>query len=553
MNRTQLWRLSGFSVALIAIVAALTLFKGGLYLAMHEGDAIHLADIVLRMAAGEWPHLDFMTPLGVLSAAPIALFVKLGFGIGHAFLLAQILVAVLIAPAAIRVAATRLDGLLAYAFVGYVLVLCIALVHGGDTTTVSLSMHYNRWSWAIAYVVLLQVLIAPRDTPAQVQDGIVLGLGLAALALIKMTYFVAFAPVVLVGLITRKWWRTLLVAVLAGLLVMAVVTLVAGPRFWLAYLADLLTVATSTVRERPGDELSDILGGSAYLAGNLALIGTVIIARKAGHLTEGLLLLLLYIPFAYVVYQNFGNDPQWIVLVLICLVALWREDEGTRSLGLRPSQWTLIAAGVFVGAGYASVQNLLISPVKHLNLQLADMRPLLGGAGPTSDLFANRSRMVRTRAIVALDGPEWQVASLAADEEDGSENRTVLPDGEILPDCTLQGGFTTWLAAAADDLERNGYAGKAVMAADILSSFWTYGDLARVERAAPWYYGRLSGLAQSDYLLIPLCPISGKARKNFLEEMERKGWTMTEVHRTPLYILMDISASVSEGNASDAR
>ncbi|MCB2159989.1 MAG: hypothetical protein KDD95_17150, partial [Rhodobacteraceae bacterium] len=69
MRHKQLWRLSAFALIVIAVLGGVALAKGGFYLGMHEGDAIHLAEIVLRMADGQWPHLDFMTPLGVLSAA----------------------------------------------------------------------------------------------------------------------------------------------------------------------------------------------------------------------------------------------------------------------------------------------------------------------------------------------------------------------------------------------------------------------------------------------------------------------------------------------------
>ena len=554
MRHKQLWRLSAFALIVMAVLGGVALAKGGFYLGMHEGDAIHLAEIVLRMADGQWPHLDFMTPLGVLSAAPIALFVQLGFGIGHAILLAQVLVAALLAPFAIAVAWRRLDGWLAYGFVGYVLLLCLALVHGGDSASPSISMHYNRWAWAIAYVVLLQVLIAPRGRAPGAAEGVATGLGLAALALIKMTYFVTFAPVVLVGLIARRWWRALAVALFAGLAVVAVVTLLAGTFFWRAYLSDLVVVVLSATRERPGDAFADILGGSGYLAANLALIGVVILLRKAGHMTEGLLLFLLYVPFAYVVFQNYGNDQQWIVLAFLSLVALWPPDAAERMFGLRQAQWALVAAGVLAGAGYASVQSLVTSPFRHLALSTADMRPLIGLPGQ-DDLYASRSRMVATRANVALDGPEWRVASLA-ETDSGTEEEdapTTLPGGEVLDDCTLQGGFITWLAAAAGDLERSGFAGKRVVAADIYGPFWLYGDLAPVPRAAPWYYGRLPGLKSADYVLVPQCPVSSKARRKFLQEMDKAGWSGHEVRRTPLYILMEMSASVSDGNARDAK
>jgi len=310
MIRTGYRHLSGFALGLVALFGGVELLKGGFYLGKHEGDAIHLADIVLRMGAGQWPHLDFMTPIGVLAAAPMALFTALGFGIGHAILLGQILVALLMIPPTVWVAESRLTGYWRHVFVGYVVVLCLAVVHGEANSAISISMHYNRWAWAISYLVLLVTILPPLHERHPLGEGVLIGLGTAALALIKMTYFVALAPVVLIGLVARRLWGSLAAAVLAGLAVMAVVTLLAGPAFWLAYIRDLATVALSTVRERPGEQFTMIIGGAAFIAPNLAMIAIVIVLRQIGRLTEGLVLFLLYFPFSYIVYQNFGNDPQ---------------------------------------------------------------------------------------------------------------------------------------------------------------------------------------------------------------------------------------------------
>ena len=87
------WLAAGLAV-LALVLAGLPFAGQGLPVTLYEGDALHLVDIVLRMALdAELPHRDFMTPLGVLGFAPIAGFVALGLGFGHAFLAAQALVA----------------------------------------------------------------------------------------------------------------------------------------------------------------------------------------------------------------------------------------------------------------------------------------------------------------------------------------------------------------------------------------------------------------------------------------------------------------------------
>ena len=70
----------------VAVLGGFALAKGAFLVGKHEGDTLHLVDMVLRMGlAGQVPHLDFMTPIGIGATWPIAAFVAAGFGVGHAF------------------------------------------------------------------------------------------------------------------------------------------------------------------------------------------------------------------------------------------------------------------------------------------------------------------------------------------------------------------------------------------------------------------------------------------------------------------------------------
>ena len=74
-----------------------------------------------------------------------------------------------------------------------VLFLAAGMVYGGDDVKLSLSMHYNRWAWAIVFLPLALVIL-PAERENALADGAVIGAAMAALILIKATYFVAFAP-----------------------------------------------------------------------------------------------------------------------------------------------------------------------------------------------------------------------------------------------------------------------------------------------------------------------------------------------------------------------
>ena len=130
MTKTNLVLLAGIMLAVVMVMGGLPLLKGGFYIGKHEGDTLHLAELVLRMANGELPHLDVMTPIGILAMAPMVLFVKFGLGLGHAIFYAQILVALALLPAVLRVAQSRMAGAWPYFYGAFVMVLCLALVHG---------------------------------------------------------------------------------------------------------------------------------------------------------------------------------------------------------------------------------------------------------------------------------------------------------------------------------------------------------------------------------------------------------------------------------------
>lgn len=527
--------LLGFLIAVIVILGGAPLLKGAFYLGKHEGDTMHLAELVLRMADGQWPHLDFMTPIGVLALAPIAVFIKAGAGLGHAIFYSQILVAALLLPAVLRVARSRLTGIWPYAYGGFVMLLCLALVHGEAHSAISISMHYNRWAWAVGYIVIPLAVLAPLDRPRPVLDGTLIGLGMAVLVLTKVTYFASFAPGVLVALLARRQFTAVLAALIAGLGVAAVVTAMAGIEFWLAYLKDLLTVVAGATRQAPGEELTSVIAAPQYMAGSLALIAAVIFLRQAGRSVEGLALLVLMPGFFYVTYQNFGNDPQWLYLVALLAFVLRPEGGGVNGLG-----WNLRAALTYVGVlalafGTPSAINLAFSPWRHLAAETEDTVALLP-MERHDDVRTLEERLYTVYRQIPFDQPGdpfFVYRDLARRDDPAVLN------GEELPDCELSGGITAWFELVVDDLEQAGYGGSAIMGTDLYSAYWMFGDFRTVKGAAPWYYGGAPGIENADYVAIPLCPMSRPLRAAMLKALDEQGWTLKELRRTPLYILVE--------------
>ena len=536
MFKSSPWRLAALLLIVVLVLGGLPLLKGGFYIGKHEIDTIQMSEIVLRMARGEWPHLDFMTPIGVLAMAPIALFVALGAGIGHAIFYAQILVALTLLPAAAWVAQSRLSGKVALAYAAFVMILCLALVHGETERSVSISMHYNRWAWAVAYIVVPLVMLAPSRRPRPAVDGAIIGLGMAVLALIKATYFISLAPAVLIGLLSRRWWRVLAAAAVAGLLVAGLVTLLAGPQFWVAYLNDLMTVARSEVRPQPGESFAVITSAPAYMGASMALIGTVILLRQAGRMVEGMILLVLAPGFFFIVFQNYGNDPQWLPLLALLAFVLRPAAGMTNSFGWDLRQSLSVTATLAFAFGFPSAANLAYSPIRHLVTDTEKTRPLISGMPAQSDILAKASRIYGVLETRSGDGDGEPFAAFRAlsDRHDPS-----ILNGEELPYCEQAAGPVGWFETVDRDLEAAGYAGKRLLATDLISSFWMFGDFEPVEGAGPWYYNWSAGVANADYIVVPLCPGVVDIRTEMLKSLADNGYKLTEVRRTPVYILIE--------------
>jgi len=523
-------------LGIIVLLGGMGLAAGGLNLAKHEGDTLHLADMVLRMAEfGQWPHLDFMTPIGVLAVAPIAGLVTLGLGIGHAVIVAQILLALLLLAAMLRTAESRLEGIWPWVVTGYTMILCLALVHGLSEPAVSVSMHYNRWAWAIAYVVVPLAILPPLGGARPWVDGVLIGLGMSVLALLKVTFFVGLAPAVIVALVARGEGRMILAALVTGLVPVVILTLLAGVGFWPAYIGDLLEVTHSAIRTDPGPDFVTVVAGPAGLLASLLALATVILLRSNGRMVEGLAVLVLTPGLYYITWQNFGNDPQW--LVLMAAIAGMSAPEGggrnTVGMGLRGSLGVLAVMALTLSA--PSALNMAWSPMRHLSADLKTLTPMLPGRPRHDDLRIQEWRLYQVDAQVPLDTPGTPFASYAARAE---RPEPPVLNGETLPTCTLLTGYSAVYETMDREIVALTRPGARVLLADLLTGLWMFGDVAPVPRAAIWYYGGTPGLAQADYVAVPLCPTTELARSEFLKAAAAEGWRLVEVARTETMILL---------------
>jgi hypothetical protein len=525
MDRTRALYFFLYLLGLVAVIGGISLARGGLYIDRHEGDTLHLIEIVTRMSIGQWPHIDFVTPLGVMSFLPIVAFLWAGFGVGTSILLGQVAFAIVIILPVYWACRSRLDAPVAFGMGGVLMIMALAMVHGEDASNVSMSMHYNRWSWVVAFVATIIAVLPARFRTSQPIDGLILGLAMSFFILTKVTYGVAFAPALIVALILRKEWQAMAMGVGVVALCMALTTAIGGLAFWDAYIGDLLLVSGSDIRPRAGFDWQSLLVSPAFALGNLAMLIAIMACRRGGQSDLGLVLVLLAPAFFYVTYQNYGNDPKWLLLLAVLLISSSRAPALVA---------VALVSAVLIAPSYL---NMAVSPLRHLMLKPAGFTQVFE-APSHADFFSPTDRFWRVQERRTKVFESEAFASL---NDLAKHQEAPVFQGESLPVCLQELGLFGTMRAIADDLSKAGLsAGKTVFTADTFGNHWLFGDLEPLKGGAPWYYGALSGFDQADYLLVPTCPANPRAYRSILKDLDaREDLNLTEIRRNELYILFE--------------
>ena len=538
MSRPNPFVLAAGLLLFVAVFGGLPLLKGGLYLDAHEGDSYHFLDILLRIDAGHVPHVDFPTPLGILAFLPISSLIEAGQTAGRATILGQLAVAAVLFPLVVYVGVSRLSRPVAWAFGVLTLGLAVSLSYGGPNGGASISMHYNRWAWALSFVAIALAVLPARGRERPLLDGAVIGVLGAALALLKATYFVALGPGVLVAVAMRWRGAGVVSAVIGGLVVAGAVTFAYGFGFWAAYLGDLFTVLRSDVRPFVGVPLNTIISGSGYLAITTLGVAAALMVRRAGHEASGLALLLLVPGFVYVTYQNFGNDPQWIWLVALLLFAL-RPVEGQAEAAGHDLRFVMGgAAWVALALNFPALVVNAVSTSNHAAFDTSRFIPMLPPEMGHPDIFIRSDRAYTMTAQVDMDREMAEWAGYATLVE--REPLDVF-EGVTIPQCEWMAGSRAYFERLSEDLIEAGIAeGSQLFVTDILSAFWMFGPFDVLEGSAPWYYGGLTGLENADYVLIPKCSFVARVRGIMVADLAASGAGFDLVRDNALYALFSV-------------
>lgn len=214
-------------LACLLIIGALAAVygRGISHSAVFVSDSFVFFDGIHRIANGQTPNADFWSPVGPLPY----LFPYFGYLITGTYAGAVEMGSLLIVTPTMAAASVflwkRTPPMMALLVLGTIAaVMVVPLVPGMDADQVSHAMHYNRWGWGIL-LSLLTIGLPARNGPVWGCAVVVLAGGLlAALFLIKITYFLVGSAYLLLLLFypdQRRWLALGSLITAAGMLALA--------------------------------------------------------------------------------------------------------------------------------------------------------------------------------------------------------------------------------------------------------------------------------------------------------------------------------------------
>jgi hypothetical protein len=524
--------------ALWCIEAVLLLSPGHLFLTGHEIDVLHAVDTAMRLVDGARQHIDFQTPLGLLAFEPIAWFLSLGASADQALLLSNLAVALLFVPICARTAASRMPNHYAIIFGVICIVIATGLVYGGTDGQVSMSLYYNRWCWCAAFVVIVQIMLPPEEgRENDTLDGIIIGICLSLLALIKVSFFVAMLPILIVSILTERNRARIIAIGATGLAGMVLATILSGGvDFWLAYVTDVNDVRISPVRPNPGLNVSEILISPKFLPALLIILAAIIGLRKARFMREGLLLLLLLPGLVLITYQNWGNDHQWL-LVIGLMVLVWSRKTDDRHAFGTDAKTLFFALGIAaLTLGGPSFLNIANSPVRHWSTN-ADKGLTLMHDPAHANLLIREKGAFDPKAVVNAAPLDIAPVQAQGEDEDEAEDGPFVVDGVTIPRCGLTTAHHGTILQIAASLRERGFDDKLIGYASSFNALPLSAGFAREPNRAPWFYGSARGLTDADYLVYPACPLTPDDSQEYVKALQGAGVTLIHDHSTPQYHL----------------
>jgi hypothetical protein len=351
-GRNAAWITAILAAVALAFACALAL-PGASFTTFALWDPLIFIDNAYRLQEGQFPHREFHTPLGALTALIPYLGLRLGGSFAATLPTALAVVLLAAAPVAIYILATRLRLAIALPFGAFLLLLIASpMLPGGPPSKITMALWYNRTCWVL--LSLLFTLYLPpyrRGNATRCADGVVAALLILVLVYTKITYgLVALAFPLAWAALERDARRPALIA--AGLVIAAGVACELRWGLNRLYLADIAFALRAGPALRGGifqpiDEIFIHAGQTALAFAAALLVWWV----RAAPAREYLFMVLVFGASVLVTNQN-THDHLLVCVSVIIVVAAERlaRHEARRRPGGSPRVWpaALVLLLVFI-------------------------------------------------------------------------------------------------------------------------------------------------------------------------------------------------------------
>ena len=233
------------ALGLWSVYAVGLMTPGIIYTNVMAHDNYIFIDGIYRVLVGDIPNIDFISGLGPLNFMGPAALTFLSDSPYTLFLMFNLLVLFLCLSVGAYLSQTRLPRLPGICFQFYLAAVIAAPVPMGfPGSNVTFAMYYNRIGWG--GLMLLALLFLSKPDPGRWThkiEGFFVGIALAFLLYIKITYFLIAVILTIFLAVYRKLHRTSLLYSLGVLLVVGIVIELAYPGLNRSYLRDILDMA----------------------------------------------------------------------------------------------------------------------------------------------------------------------------------------------------------------------------------------------------------------------------------------------------------------------
>jgi hypothetical protein len=201
-NRRLKWlgTVGVYATLILASLYQLIVAHGNTYLSTMIHDTFVYFDGAYRVSAGQVPHRDFHTPLGLASYYLPYWGTLIAKGFAGSIEAASFLVAFALLATAFVLLSNRLKPLPSIVTIASLGFLVMAPLNAGDTgASITHAMFYNRWGWAGLTVVMLSFITPDEQSSrALAIETALISSVIVFLFYLKLTYFlvaVAFLPI----------------------------------------------------------------------------------------------------------------------------------------------------------------------------------------------------------------------------------------------------------------------------------------------------------------------------------------------------------------------